>query len=388
MKKLLVVLIVAAAASLFSVNAMAYQVKVDDDTYANFLVMIQARVQSLEDGAPNGSDSSFDVNFFNVRLAVAGQITDLTKFGLNFDPVAKTTFTAGADTRIADAWITFDFAKEAKVQTGIYRMAVSRLALQNSYTYVLPDFPIVGGPKFLTDGLAGFRDAGITAWGDLAGGMVKYYAAIWDAQYIPDAAGGPLDPDDPADPADPFDVQNRKDTTGKSVRLVYNILEPEKGYGTLGTYLGKARIANVGIAYFMQDYTVGSATGPEKTYSVLTADAFYDVAGLTVEGAYFTYDNDIGVAGSKPSGWYLQAAYMIEKLQPALRYESWDADANTGDYSRIVAGVNYYLDGQNAKVTLEYLMHNTDNAGATVDRANPGSSKDYADIILQLQTQF
>ena len=378
MKKLLVVLIVAAAASLFSVNAMAYQVKVDDDTYANFLVMIQARVQSLEDGAPNGSDSSFDVNFFNVRLAVAGQITDLAKFGLNFDPVAKTTFTAGADTRIADAWITFDFAKEAKVQTGIYRMAVSRLSLQNSYTYVLPDFPIVGGPKFLTDGLAGFRDAGITAWGDLADGMVKYYAAIWDGSYIPKATGGPLAAAD----------VNGKDTTGKSVRLVYNILEPEKGYGTLGTYLGKARIANVGIAYFMQDYTVGSATGPEKTYSVLTADAFYDVAGLTVEGAYFTYDNDKGVAGSKPSGWYLQAAYMIEKLQPALRYESWDADAVTGDYSRIVAGVNYYLDGQNAMVQLEYLMHNTDNAGATVDRANPGSSKDYADIILQLQTQF
>ena len=378
MKKLLVVLIVAAAASLFSVNAMAYQVKVDDDTYANFLVMIHARVQSLEDGAPNGTDSSFDVNFFNVRLAVAGQITDLAKFGLNFDPVAKTTFTAGADTRIADAWITFDFAKEAKVQTGIYRMAVSRLSLQNSYTYVLPDFPIVGGPKFLTDGLAGFRDAGITAWGDLAGGMVKYYAAIWDGSYIPKATGGPLAAAD----------VNGKDTTGKSVRLVYNILEPEKGYGTLGTYLGKARIANVGIAYFMQDYTVGSATGPEKTYSVLTADAFYDVAGLTVEGAYFTYDNDIGVAGSKPSGWYLQAAYLIEKLQPALRYESWDADANTGDYSRIVAGVNYYLDGQNAKVSLEYLMHNTDKEGATIVRADPGTSKDYADIILQLQTQF
>jgi hypothetical protein len=386
MKKLLVVLIVSAV-SLFSVSAMAYQVKVDDDTYANFLVMLQARVQSLEDAAPNGTDSSFDVNFFNVRLAVAGQITDLTKFGLNFDPVAKTTFTAGAASQFADAWITFDLAKEAKVQTGIYRMAVSRLALQNSYTYVLPDFPLVGGPKFLTDGLAGFRDAGITAWGDLADGMVKYYAAIWDAQYIPDAAGGPLDPDDPV-VVDSFDVPNRKDTTGKSLRLVYNILEPEKGYGTLGTYLGKARIANVGVAYFMQDYTVGSATGPEKTYSVLTADAFYDVAGLTVEGAYFTYDNDKGVVGSKPSGWYLQAAYMIEKLQPALRYESWDADAATGDYSRIVAGVNYYLDGQNAKVQLEYLMHNTDDEGAAIDRANPGSSRDYADIILQLQTQF
>jgi len=377
MKKLLVVFVVSAV-SLFSADAMAYQVKVDEDTYANFLVMLQARVQSLEDGAPNGTDSSFDVNFFNARLSAVGQITNEVKFGLNFDPVAKTTLTTGADSRLADAWITYDFAKEAKVQTGIYRMAVSRLALQSSYTYILPDSPIVGGPRYLTNGLAGFRDAGITAWGDLAGSTVRYYASIWDGQYIPDAAGGPLAAAD----------ENGGDTTGKSARLVYNFLEPEKGYGTAGTYLGKTKIANVGIGYFMQDYTVGSITGERKTYSVLTADAFYDVAGVTVEGAYFLYDTDKGGDGSKPSGWYLQAAYLIDRFQPALRYESWDADAAAGDYSRIVAGVNNYLDGQNAMIQLEYLMHNTDKEGATVDRVNIGSSKDYNDIILQLQIQF
>ena len=303
MKKF-VVLLVVLALSLFGVSAAfaAVDLKIDEDTYAKFGMKAQIWVQYLEDAAPNGTDNAVDISAKQARLYFAGQINNLVKFGANYDFAkgnsdTKTTGIYGEEgerTGINDAFITLDFAKEAKVMTGIYRMAVSRVALQDSYTYLLPHSPAVAAGSTLSS-MNNYRDAGVTLWGDLADGMFRYNVGLWDGSYAP--AGVNLD------------LSNRflgatatassKDTMGKSARLVMNFMDPEKGYTNSCCYLGKGKVANIGVGYLTQDYD--DAAAAKHTYTVTTVDAYYGVGDLTTEAAYFMYDKDIAGNGAKPN---------------------------------------------------------------------------------------
>ena len=357
MKKFLAVLVVAAMA-LMAVPAFAYDVKVDDDTFAKVGVKAQIRyVMSSPDAA--GVKDIVDVSVPNARIYFGGQATNTVKFGFNFDMARAAGGVQG--TSLSDGFIMFDLAKELKVMTGIYRMAVSRVGLQDSYQYILVTAPDVAAPGRLSTNLAGYRSGGLTLWGDLAGDMVRYNVGFWDGDYAHTTAG----------------FTNPNDEIGMTARVVVNFMDPEKGYTCPGCYLGKGKIANVGLGYLTQD---GKVAGVDKTYTVTTLDAFYEAAGVTAEAAVFQYDYD--TATGNPTGMYLQAAYLMDKIQPALRYETYDADAATtaGNYTRATAGVNYLMDGQNAKISLEVAMKDFELETAAV--------KDTTTTQVQIQVQF
>lgn len=362
MKKFLAVLTILAV-SLIGVSAFAAQIKVDDDTFANFGTKARIQFQMVN---PDTNHKRVDMGFGEGRIYFSGQITNLVKFGFNYDFTSSETNSGGAGSpnggRLTDGFITLDLAKELKIQSGVYRMAVSRIGLQDSYQYILITGPAVGSSTYLTSELASYRNFGVTAWGDLAGGMVRYYVGLWEGDYLPASVT-----------AAPINGTNPNDEIGLTGRLVINFMDPEKGYACPGCYIGKAKVANVGVGYATQDYVDG--TGADRTATVMALDAFYDADGLTAEAAYFSYDADL-TSGVKPTGWYVQGAYVMGKIQPAIRYESWDADAATGDYTRTSAGVNYLFDGQAAKVGIEYAKRNPD----------PGSSVDT--WTAQLQVQF
>lgn len=354
MKKILVLLVVLAL-SMFGVSAaFAYDVKVDEDTYAKVGAKVQILIQDT-DNKTAGSSNETDLTLPNARIYFAGQVTDMVKFGLNYDFATSGTTAGGG--RATDAQITMDISKELKVMTGVYRVAFSRIALQDSYQYILISGPVVNQSVAQVAGTGGggtalgtYRNAGVTVWGDLVGGMVRYNVGVWD---------------------DNYNVYE-SNSTMKTARVVLNFMDPEKGYTCAGCYLGKAKVANVGVGYLTQDY-IG-----DKTYTAMTIDGFYESDGLTLEAAYFSSDDDTGVAGAKPTSWYVEAAFMLDKLQPAARYESYDDDGGTGDYTVATAGINYLFDGQNAKVGLQYAKLDPDAAGTP-------STNTYA---LQLQVQF
>jgi hypothetical protein len=378
MKKFLVLLVIAAM-TLFSVSAFAYDVKVDDDTFAK--VGAKAQIQYVMSTPVH---DKVDVGVGNARLYVAGQVTNQFKFGLNFDMGRTATATlfevtdpaTGAVDVIApstqtnslsDAFIILDLAKEFKIMTGIYRMAVSRVALQDSYQFILINSPEVASKAFLSNAtLAGFRSGGLTLWGDLADGMVRYNVGLWDGDYMADKIGN----------LTTGVGTNPDDKMAMTARVVLNFMDPEKGYTCPGCYLGKAKVANVGVGYLTQDY-MNTVAAAEKTYTVMTVDGFYDANGITAEAAYFQYDYDNGV---KPTGYYAEAAYAMDKIQPAARYESFDADVaanDNTDFTKIVLGVNYLFAGHDAKIGIEYAMKDFDGTGVDVDTTT-----------LQLQVQF
>lgn len=357
MKKILVLLVVLAL-SLFAVSAFAYDVKVDEDTYAK--VGAKAQIQYI---MSTPTHDKVDVGVGNARLYAAGQVTNEFKFGLNFDLKRTAGGTGASADSLSDAYIMLDLAKEFKLMTGIYRMAVSRVGLQDSYQFILINSPEVASSTFLSDGdMAGFRSGGLTLWGDLVGGMVRYNVGLWDGDYMAAAAAAL--------------GTNPDDKMAMTARVVLNFMDPEKGYTCPGCYLGKAKVANVGVGYLTQDY-MNTAAVAEKTYTVTTVDGFYDADNMTLEAAYFQYDYDNDV---KPMGYYVEAAYVMDKIQPAVRYESFDADVATNDdtdFTKIVLGVNYLFAGHDAKIGIEYAMKDFDGAGVDTDTTT-----------VQLQVQF
>lgn len=393
MKKFLAVMAIMAI-TLFGLSAFAYDVKVDDDTYAKVGIKGQIWYQYLENGAPNGSAAN-DFAIKQIRLYGAGQITNLFKFGANVD-FAKgttdkplgTTPDAGSAT-VADGYVMLDFMKEAKLMVGIYRMAVSRIALQDSYTYMMVHAPSVGAARYLSN-QNNYRNAGVTLWGDVANGMFRYNVGLWDGSYSPVVTGATGTPVPTGNPSN-LTQANNPDRMAYSARVAVNLWDPEPGYTNSCCYLGKAKILALGLGYLDQPYSGSAGSGH---YTVKTADAFLAMDPITVEAAYFLYDYDdplAGTGGQKPTGWYAQASFkVLDKLEPAFRYESWDADNSSvlNDYKRYVAGINYYLDGHNAKITLERCAEISKGNVQTISRTTPDYSRNFADWTLQLEFQF
>ncbi len=180
----------------------------------------------------------------------------------------------------------------------------------------------------------------------------------------------------------------------------------------VGTYLGKKKVLNVGAGFFA--HPNGSITynpGPgevdgsktQHNVSHFAFDIFYDTplgtGGLTAYAVYylFNYGPDYTLLVKdgddyKPGQTYgtgnsilVQVGYLAPKfskkisLQPYVAYNTANFDAfdNTGNAVR--AGLNMFLNGHHAKLTLEYQT--TQNMYNSSD-AKPSRSNS---IVLQAQ---
>lgn len=346
------------------------ELKIDDDTKATIGFKTQIWVQRAEDAAPSQSDPSTDISIRAFRLYTNGQVTPRVKFSSNIDwskgDWDGSVGRAGTAT-VRDASITFDLAPEAQVLAGLYRTPFSRTGLQDSYQFLLPHSPEVAKASYLGD-TGDFRNAGLTLWGVL-GGTVTYAVGAFDGNL------------------NPIGATTSEDDLFYSGRVAFSPLDAEKGYTNAGTYLGKKQVLTVGAGYLLGKYSIETDA---PTYSAWTVDAFteFSIAGgaLTAEGAWFNYDR--GVDNGKTDGHYVTVAYLFpgRRLQPVVRYESSDRQGSiTGgeDFTKWTAGVNWFIKGNDAKISLEYAGKNYEHEGS-----KPRVDKDFGDATLALQLQF
>jgi len=107
------------------------------------------------------------------------------------------------------------------------------------------------------------------------------------------------------------------------------------------------------------------------------------------DGAYKGADPDprsIGINGEK-NGWYSKVGYLLpgkiggSDLQIFGRYEKWQFAQLQGIYDQEIKwsalGANYYISGQNLRLTLEYSMNDYSKEDAT--------SKDFTTWSFMLQ---
>ena len=154
------------------------------------------------------------------------------------------------------------------------------------------------------------------------------------------------------------------------------------------TYLGKKKTVGIGAGYDTQsDVAIDSVTGELVDYGFYTVDAFaeYPVGpgSVTAGAAYNTLDLDdapntlanertgedllaaVPAAQSQGSGYYAQLGYYINKWQPWVGYEQWDADAaeGAGDWEAFRLGLTYFVAGQNANIKAGYEVLKNDTPG-------------------------
>ncbi|MEY3956357.1 MAG: hypothetical protein RLZ73_811 [Bacteroidota bacterium] len=186
---------------------------------------------------------------------------------------------------------------------------------------------------------------------------------------------------------------------------MYQFLDQESNLlpYTVGTYVGTKRVFNIGAGFYNQpDGTMSSLNGVKSKHAInsLAIDAFLDLPigdkkkNMAITAYTVLYSNDFGpnylrntgimnpgaadpsftgtkaLAGAgnaRPlvgtgSIWYTQAGLLLPKnsdapklrVQPFVAYTMKQLDALPAAGSYFDIGSNFYIDGHNSKITLQY----------------------------------
>lgn len=358
----------------------------------------RATVRDLGSGR-DGADSTTSLGFRRNRLAFMGAWSDKvslyvqTEFleDLNVGTLEVADSNQGADFRLLDAVVRFNFGDSFKLNVGKFKYNLSRENLEACEDPLSLDRSL-----FIRAPFVGTRDLGVAVWGNFLNDRVQYRA---DAMEGRAAVSGVTAP---------------SSSLRYGARAHVTLLDPESSYGYKGTYLGQKKVLTIGGAYQFEpkatyldtDHRLGA-----KDYQAWTVDGFFEYpfkrAGtLTLSGAYEKVDLDGAYAGANPddgatglngekNGWYAKAGYLLPRapFQVFGRVEKWRFACLNNVYDQIVdwygIGANYYVWGQNLKLTVEF--HKTDFATEgtfTNIQGTERSSKDFNTFVAQLQFVF
>ncbi len=372
--KLKLVGAVTAAVTLFAGAAWAGPVWTFGDNDQGLLKLEykgQFQLNTRDTGAsPDGDESATEFNFRRNRLALMGA------YGQNFSLYVQTEYTEDrnvvplgvsdgddGDFQILDAVMRFKYNEAVNLWAGKFKYNLTRENLEACEMPLTLDRSILIRAPFVST-----RDKGVALWGNLFNDVFQYRLDVMNGRN--DSVSAP------------------ESNLRYTARVHASLLDPEKGYGYKGTYMGEKKVLTIGAAY-QTESAVAYAGTEEVDYNAWTVDAFFEypveeVGTFTLSGAYVNYDLDdaykngspdddvIGFNGEK-NGGYIKAGYMLPNLPLQLfaRSESWSFAKLDTVYDQDIdlygVGFNYYLRGQDLKVTVEYSALDYDKTTALDD---------------------
>ncbi|MEA1991149.1 MAG: porin [Thermodesulfobacteriota bacterium] len=323
----------------------------------------QVWYQYVEHGQKDGGN----LNDFMARrfyLYLKGDVTPYFSFFTHIaadrigqDGLDRPSLGLGSGIAFRDLWITFKLDEAFKIQMGRMYVPLTRnYGTTSTKALLTTDLP------FLQGGIRGNifyaqkvgRDDSVVLWGNPLDGLIQYRFMV----------GEGVENDD-----------NPDDNLRFVGRVAVNLLEPETAWFNKGTYLGKKKVLSLGFGYDTQnDLTLNGREDQDNR--VWTADVFFDhplgEGAVTVEAAYIDIQNctqNLNYselrAGEDAKNWYIQAGYLLPcqigpgRIQPYVRYETVDVDVHDKDDSDYAsAGLNYYIKGNNAKISMDYTYVN------------------------------
>ncbi|WP_432821652.1 selenite/tellurite reduction operon porin ExtI [Trichloromonas sp.] len=330
----------------------------------------QFQLNTRDTGAGDGDERATEFNFRRNRLALMGA------YGQNFGLYVQTEYTEdknigpfgvsdGDDSefQILDAVMRFKYNNALNLWVGKFKYNLTRENLEACEMPLTLDRSVLIRAPFVST-----RDKGVALWGNLFNDVFQYRLDAMNGRN--DSASSP------------------ESNLRYSARAHVSLLDPEKDYGYKGTYMGEKKVLTIGAAY-QTESAVAYAGAKEADYSAWTVDAFgeypiEEVGTFTLSGAYVKYDLDdayqngspdaevTGINGEK-NGSYIKAGYMLPNLPLQLfaRAENWSFaklnDAYDQEVDMFGVGFNYYLRGQNLKVTVEYSELDYDKEVALED---------------------
>jgi hypothetical protein len=360
-------------------------VKVSDDVNFRFGLLAQGQADWTQDANSEG----YSDNFFLRRLRfillanVAKNVsifyqTDNPRVG-NAGANGNKIFNTGFITQ--DAFVEWKLAGDAlMVDGGLFYVPQSRNILTSNATSLSFDTGTFGQLQTTATQSNSGRDWGLELKGYLAGDHLEYRAGVFDGQRqgtTPQAA--PLGP-----------AAGSRNSFRAAARIQYNVFDIEKAYTFAGTNRGAKKILVVGAW--------GDTQGDYKAYG---ADAMADIPigkdAVTAEVDYLSFDggtqflqlvgNTVTPLLPKEHALFAHAGYYFDslKLQPFLRYERLDFSDDafqSGNQERFGGGLNWYVSGQNLKLSLFYER--------VVPKVQPGTAaiKDTNHFAVQIQAYF
>ncbi len=339
---------------------------------------------------PKGTDNTSDIYFKRDRLMMSGQLDDVYSFysAVQFQgderifPTDVTT-TPSKNFDIIDTYLSADYTDAFRLRAGLTKDPMIREQNESCFEPLSVDrsyFDYTNLPRLN-------RDFGLVVWGNVADALFQYRVAAMKGN------------DDSNDP---------KSSLRYTARVHVSLLDPEYSISYKGTYLGQKKVLTIGAGYQLEpDAVYGNVAGKDgaKDYKAYTYDIFFEYptpAGtFTASGAYLKLDfqgayqgadpdpRSIGLNGEK-KGWYTKVGYLLPvkigtgALQVYGRYEQW----RFADLAAIVdqeikwsaVGVNYFLKGQDLRLTLEYSMNDYEKEDANI--------KDFKTVSAMLQLRI
>ncbi|MGF1638062.1 MAG: hypothetical protein ACFCUU_13375 [Cyclobacteriaceae bacterium] len=161
-----------------------------------------------------------------------------------------------------------------------------------------------------------------------------------------------------------------------------------------GSYLGKQKVFNVGLGFFSHPNGVvhinSDSVVVNENVRHLALDVFYDAptsngGAISVYAAIFNFDYGTnyyreGLYGTGNS-FYAQAGYLIPRFNKALDFMPYMSFSNRNydvynqQGNSINTGVNFFINGHHAKITIEYQ-----SVQSGFDEIRPGRNNQ---LILQ-----
>jgi hypothetical protein len=345
---------------------------------------------------PDGTDSTTNLGFRRNRLAFMGGWSDKVSLYVqgefaepNLAPVDFSGASFDTSFKLLDAAVRFSFSDAFKVTVGRFKYNLSRENLEDCEQALTLDRSL-----FIRTSYVGTRDDGIAIWGNLFGDRFQYRV---DAMEGRQAAPGTIAP---------------SSSPRYSARGHITLLEPENRYGYKATYLGEKKVLTLGAAYQIESevtYVDVDTRLGASDYQAWTVDGFfeYPVGGgaVTASAAYQKIDLDGAYKGANPddgatglfgekNGWYAKGGFLLPgtPLQFFGRYEKWRFACLNNVFDQIVDwygfGANYYVWGQNLKLTAEWSKTDFDQEGTFTSLRSTRTTKDFSQFVVQMQFIF
>ena len=391
--------LVALAASHSPPSEAGATFKIDDTKWVSIGAGLRTSFEAREDsaGTPGNSQWSNDFALDNVRLYVNGQIHKYLKVEFNTE---CQTCSNGGEVRVLDAIGKFEFNEYVNIWTGRLLVPAERRELNGPFyspiynvfasgtPFEPSDFNIIIKSDGTSAGAIG-RDEGAVFWGAALNGRLQYSFGFFRG-----LRGG----------------ANVDDNILYAQRVSYNFWEVEKnpGYYTSGTYYGKGGdILTVAVSNQYQEDGAGTSfdagTFRGTTFDVLLEKVLPNSGVVTVNGEYKNYGigngysqatrdafPNQGFAMFEGNAYDVSAMYLfpqvvgIGQFQPYVRYVNVLPSTSTNRNS-YEGGVNYVIDGHNARVSLSWTYGDLLTKGLDYSSTAAGDSINAIKLGFQWQ---
>src|ERR1051325_5974584 len=205
-------------------------IKVNDNVNLKFGVLLQTQGDATQDMI----SQSYAQNVFirRARILLGGQIApNLTFFAETDSPNLFKSTAAGTKNNasqiiLQDAYVNYKFKDEFSLDAGLLLVSPSRNGLQSAASLLPVDYGTYTFANSTALQNSAGRDTGIQARGYLAGKKLEYRAGVFQGMR---------------------DQLNRE--LRSTVRLQYNVFDPETTFFYTGSYLGKKKLLSLGAGY-------------------------------------------------------------------------------------------------------------------------------------------